>query len=195
MDENTKKKKRNPILWFLFAVVIPLIVIITLAVIIMGVAGFNVMDWTKQQASTIPILSNLVASDEEIPKQDDSRAQAIVNEKEEEITRLNETIRELEATINEQNQDIIRLENSLEDALEEEEMLEDDSADESISMVIDSFEEMKGSKAALIIENLETDTAVSILQELSNDQLATILGAMNPELAADLTQLLFSNGN
>ena len=108
MVETTKKKKRNPILWFLFAVVIPLIIIITLVVIIMGVAGFNVIDWTKQQASSMPIISNLVASDEAKPVQDDSRAQAIVNEKDEEITSLNETIRELEATINDQNQDIVR---------------------------------------------------------------------------------------
>lgn len=161
----------------------------------MGVAGFNVIDWTKQQASSMPIISNLVASDEAKPVQDDSRAQAIVNEKDEEITSLNETIRELEATINDQNQDIVRLENSLEDAQIDEELLEEDSSDESFSTIIDSFEEMKGSKAAPIIENLETDTAVSILQELSNEHRATILGAMNPEQAAELTQLLLSNEN
>ncbi|WP_339227710.1 hypothetical protein NSQ77_19360 [Oceanobacillus sp. FSL K6-2867] len=190
-----KKKKKNPILRLLFAVVIPLIIIVAIVVTIMEVAGFNVMDWTKHQASTIPVISNLVASEKAAPVQNDSHEQAIVDEKDGEITSLNETIRELEATINEQKQDIVRLENSLETALEDGESSEKNSPDDSLTSIIDSFEEMKGSKAAPIVENLETDTAVAILQELSKDHRASILSSMDPEKAAKLTQLLFSSAN
>jgi len=191
-----EKKKMNPILWFLFAIVIPVIIVLTLAVIIMGVAGFNVIDWAKEKGNAIPVISDWVTTEEEKTVQEnDERVQAIIKEKDEEITMLNENISDLEATINQLEQEILKLEEneSTSETVTATENLEENQEDESVKMVTKSYEEMDSEQAALILESLDTDTALTIIRELSNEVRGGILEAMEPESAAQMTQLLLEN--
>ncbi|WP_249869783.1 MotE family protein [Oceanobacillus saliphilus] len=199
MKENTKdqSKKMNPILWFLFAIVIPLIIVVILAVIIMGVAGFNVMDWAKDKGNTIPIISDMVTTDDEkAAERDEQQVKAALDSKDNEIIELNRNISDLEATIQLLEQEILKLENSQQTAEDvEDTSTEENSEDERIDIVIRSYEEMKSKQAALILQNMENDTAVLILQGVSNEVRGDILEAMAPENAAEFTQLLLTEEN
>src|SRR5690625_5512256 len=62
---NLNKKSVNPFLWFIFAIVIPVIIIISLTVLVLAIAGFDVSGWTKDKASNIPIVSSFITTEEE----------------------------------------------------------------------------------------------------------------------------------
>ncbi|GAB3793966.1 MotE family protein [Virgibacillus kimchii] len=184
-----RKKKMNPVLWLLFAVIIPAIVVIGILLVILNVAGVNVSGWAKGQAGNIPVLSTLVGGNEESAYDEESGyLEERIAEKDAEIESLNKEIRELETTIERLNQDIVKLENRNEEtAVEAIELEEENDTALSIS---GSFKDMDSEQAALILQNMESDTALYILEAVSNKVRGEILEAMDPETAADLTQLL-----
>src|SRR5699024_11702267 len=55
----------NPFLWFLIAIIIPILFALILAYIIFSMAGVNVSSWVKDKASTIPVVSSMIITDEE----------------------------------------------------------------------------------------------------------------------------------
>ncbi|MFC4023149.1 MotE family protein [Oceanobacillus longus] len=197
VDKTTDdKKKMNPFLWFIFAIVFPLIIIITLVIVVMGVAGINVIDWAKEKGNTIPIISDVVTTDEEKGIElEEQQAQAVNEDKDNEILELNQHITDLEATINLLEQEILKLENnqSVAGVEEEEESIEEGTGEQGVDAVISSYEEMKSKQAASILQNMETEPALLILQEVSDEARGDILEAMDPETAAEFTQLLISN--
>ncbi|WP_067729385.1 MotE family protein [Oceanobacillus damuensis] len=198
MEENIKvqKKKKNPVRLFLFAIVIPLVIIAVLAVVVMGVFGFDVIDWAKEKGDNIPVVSELVTTEEEKAEaMDEQQVQAALDSKDNEIIQLNRTITDLEATINSMEQEILKLENNLQSAEAEEEPTEENTEKQGVGIVTDSYEEMKSKQAALILQNMEMETAVLILQEISYEARGDILEAMDPENAATFTQLLIADEN
>ena len=198
-DKNSEKqKKMNPFLWFLFAIVFPLVIIITLAIVVMGVAGVNVIDWAKEKGNQIPVVSDIVTTDvEKETERNEQQAQANSQDKDNEIIELNRTIGDLEETVNLLEQEIVKLENSQTENIGtvEEGQTEQDSEEQGIDIVSSSYEEMKSDQAAAILQNLESDTAILILQEVSDEARGDILEAMDPEIAAEFTQALISNEN
>lgn len=189
----TNNKKMNPILWFLFAIVIPAIVAIVLIVVILSIAGVNVKDWAKQTGANIPIVSSFIETEEAQNIEElEERLDHITKKKDTEIEDLNQTIENLESIIERLEQDKIKLENKYEGETNLEESADpDESKDEkSLKTVSSSFRKMNNKQAALIFEKLEKDVAISILEELSNDVRGNILEAMEPELAAELTERL-----
>src|SRR5690625_7456676 len=62
---NLNKKSVNPLLWLIFAIVIPIIIIISLTVLVLAIAGLDVSGWTKDKASKIPIVSSFITTEEE----------------------------------------------------------------------------------------------------------------------------------
>jgi flagellar motility protein MotE (MotC chaperone) len=187
-----EQKKMNPLLWFLFAVIIPVMVAISILLIILNVAGVDVSGWTKDKVSSVPVLSSFVSEDEESNVGEDTdQIQARVAEKDEEIEQLNEEIRGLETTIERLNQDIIKLENRNEQNTEQSN--ENEEENEAVSSISGSFKDMDSEQAALILQNMENETALSILQAVSNKVRGQILEEMDPEIAADLTQLLIES--
>ncbi|WP_337020410.1 MotE family protein [Oceanobacillus massiliensis] len=192
-NTNNQKKKMNPFLWFLFAIVIPVIILIALAVIVLGVAGFNVIDWAKEKGNDIPVVSEMVTTDEESSvEQEEQQVQAAMDDKNQEIEVLNQTIRDLEANVDQLEQENVKLENKQETTTEE--AAEEDTAEQGIEIVVGPYEEMKSDRAAQIIQNLDSDMAVRILKEISTEARGEILEAMEPESAAEFTQLLISDG-
>lgn len=186
-----EKKKINPIIWFLFAVVIPGAVTLTLVVIILAVAGVDVVGWAKEKGSDIPVLSNVITTDEDKNEQRaEERMQESITSKDEEIAALNQQVTDLESTVDEMEREIITFENE-EDSDNAEEESEDDGTpvNESIAAIASSFSDMDHERAAQILQSMEQDLAVSILEDLSNDARGEIFEAMEADYAATLTQM------
>lgn len=182
--------KTNPFIWFLFAIVVPLIVAVIITVIILLVAGVNVGDWVKKTGSKIPVVSTVIKTDEEknLEKQNAEATQTI-NKQNEEIAQLTDEIESLQTINEELEQEIVKLEKANENNTSKE----PDEETETVNMVKQastSFKDMDPEKAAPIFQSLEKSSAVSILKELSNDVRGEILAEMDPELAAELTELL-----
>lgn len=188
--EKNNKKKSNPIVWFLFAVIIPLVVIIGLIVVILSFTNFSTMDWVKEKGKDIPVISSFIPSEEEKnDKQAMERAEETIAKQKDEITDLHEQITNLESIIDELEQDIIKLENKYES---EDSLLEEGTEVEerdTIKTMSASFRKMKSKQAALIFQDLEVDIALEILEQLPNDTRGGILEAMEPKKAAQLTEM------
>ncbi|MEC5422691.1 hypothetical protein QGM71_04175 [Virgibacillus sp. C22-A2] len=189
-----EKKKTNPFLWFLFAIVIPGVIAITLAVIIFTLAGVDIGDWVKKKGSDIPVISSIIsAPEEESVQRDDERVQNTIDNKDEEIQELNQEVSDMKATIEALELEIVKLErNATEIDDNQDENLQGSDKVKSISS---SFKDMDNEQAALIIQNLDNDTALAILSELSNKVRGEILEAMNTEAAAELTRLFINSDN
>ncbi|MFD1037985.1 MotE family protein [Virgibacillus byunsanensis] len=184
-----EKNKMNPLLWFFFAIVIPIIVVITLTIIIFSVAGVNVVDWAKNTGNNIPVISSWITTDEEEETiRIEEKMESTIANKDNEIEQLNQEVRALEAATEQLEQEIIKLENN--QSSEETDNNDDtELVDSPVTTVSKSFKDMDSEQAALIFQSLEKELAVSILKELSNDVRGEIFEEMDPELAAELTQL------
>lgn len=195
--ENTKKsKKLNPILLFLFAVVIPLFAVLTLTVIILALAGVNVSDWAAEKASNIPIVSNVVKTkDEKIVADRLKSSTETVEKQKKELSKLTEEVTslklardELESLLQKQNAKMEQLENREDPPdkeLDEAEEVDDDTA-------IASFRKMEPTNAAAIMEKTSDESAAIILGQLSGKVRGAILAEMDPEKAATLTELMLN---
>jgi flagellar motility protein MotE (MotC chaperone) len=192
--EQQGKKKINPVLWFLFAIIIPLIIVLVILAVIMSLAGVNVMDWTKEKASSIPVVSNLVSSPEETDMlQETEQLQAELQARNETIDELEVYAADLEATIAELEQELSRQEEITQRYESGEEPVgeaEEDVPDESLRSMALTFEEMRPANAAQILGNMEETEIIQILQELPNDARGSILQEMDPELAGNLSAQL-----
>ncbi|MFB4167495.1 MotE family protein [Virgibacillus sp. JSM 102003] len=196
-DNIKQQNKTNPFLWFFFAIVIPLIVAVTLAVIIFTVAGVDVVGWAKTTGNSIPVVSTMITTDKEKNEQrEDQKTKDIIASKDEKIEQLNQKVSNLESTIGQLEQEIVKLENSNSNEKSSESETSDDEAEsgnKSIKAISSSFNEMDSEQAALIIENMEQDLAVGILKQIPNDVRGGIFENMDPDLAAELTQLFVTN--
>lgn len=200
MVKQTKeeKKKMKPILGLSFIIVIPIIVAVTLAIIIFAAAGVNVTDWAKEKGSTTPVISSFITTpEEEDIQREEERMQVAMERKDTEIEELNQTVEDQESTIEQMEQEIVKLENNKDDSngTNKQELAEDEEEMDTVKTVSNSFKGMDKEQAALIIASLEVETAISILQEVSNDVRGEIMEEMEPEAAASLTQLLIDSDN
>lgn len=198
-DNKKQQNKTNPILWFFFAIVIPFIVAITLTVIIFTVAGVDVVGWAKSTGNSIPVVSSMITTDKDKNEQrEEQKTKDIIASKDEKISQLNQKVSNLESTVGQLEQEIVKLENSNSDEKKSESETSDaeaesESGNDSIKAISSSFNEMDSEQAALIIENMEQDLAVGILKQIPNDIRGGIFEKMEPDLAAELTQLFVTN--
>src|SRR5690625_2557168 len=167
MAKNKKEKtiKRNPFIWFLFAIVIPIIITILLTTIILFVADVDVMGWAKKQGSKIPVVSTFIKSDEELDLESKLiKANEKIENQEEQLINSENEIESLEAIINDLETEISKLkkaaQNESESSEEEEEINEYKDA-------ASSFRKMDRKSAAEILKNLYLQTAAKILSYLS----------------------------
>lgn len=193
--KQTEKKKMNPILWFLFAIVIPVSIVLVIIFVILSLAGFNVLDWTREKGSELPVVSNFVSSPEEVAIEEE------ISRLEEELEMKDEEIEQLEFTIDELEDEIVHLEqeiSSQEEIIANFEAGETDEEDgeetdnDSLSEMAKTFEEMKAKGAAQILENMTEEEVVIIMRELPNDVRGDILEAMDAEIAASIAAQLMN---
>ncbi|GIO26153.1 MotE family protein [Ornithinibacillus bavariensis] len=187
-----EKEKMNPFLWFLFAIVIPVIIAITLTVVVFAVAGVDVVSWAKNTGNNIPVLSSLITTDDEArEKAQQESIESRLDAKDAEIEKVSQEKKELEGTVEQLKQQITKLERDL-DAARQKPGQEDDK--KTVKQISKSFTNMKGKQAALILEQLEPGTAYVILSEMSTDDRGSIMENMSPQVAAEITKF-FINAN
>lgn len=190
-NNKREKKKMNPFVWVVFAIILPLF--ITSVIVLLALSFFNVdvFGWAKEKGSTVPVVSSFIKTDEEEELTKElEQAEKIIENQQEEIEELQQELESLESINSRQEQDIAKLEKSL-----EEEDLSDDPDGESpreksVKQTAASFRKMDHEKAADIIQNLEQEAALSILQQLSNDVRGNILEQMESKKAAEFTEQL-----
>ncbi|WP_226665694.1 MotE family protein [Metabacillus litoralis] len=184
--------------WFFFVVFIPIVFTITLVVVILSVAGFDVLGKTKTALQKVPVVENLFKEEKQVEPSDTDKQSAL---KEEENKELEKTIEEQttmisalekDVTIKEKeiqklNQDI----NSLEKQLEDITTSQSENKTKDIGKLYDN---MTSKKAAEIIPNLSQEDAMLILTSLDDKQVADILAKMPVEDAVKFTNLLATNG-
>ncbi|CDO02232.1 hypothetical protein BN988_00689 [Oceanobacillus picturae] len=196
-DLKIEKKKMNPFLWFLFAIVIPLLIAVVIAVIAFSMAGVNVMEWVKEKGSNIPVVSSLIESPEgESVEQTPDHASEQLAAKNEQIEQLNQQVQDMETTIDRLEEEAVILENrNKQNEATAEVEADSESENSSISTIASSFKDMDSEQAALIMQDLDNQTAVSILEEVSNKVRGAILAEMEPAKAAELTKIFIDAGN
>lgn len=194
MDKPSNKQKRrtNPILWFIFAVIIPLLIAITITVFILVFMGVDVKGWIQDTGSKIPGVSSFIKAEEEISlEKENQKAKEVIEEQEAEMEILNKDILALKEIIEGLEQEVVKVKNTQkneEQKAEDVENLDENESgmDESLKAVAASFRKMDTKQAALIFADFDTPTAISILKQLSNDVRGGILEAMEPKKAAEL---------
>ena len=198
MQMETKKQEYSKLQWFFFVIFIPVVFTLTLVLIILSVAGFDVLGKAKSTITSIPVVENLVNKEEE--KTDESAIAVKEQETQEENKKLEKTIEEqatmisaLESDVGAKEKEVQKLTqeiSSLEKQIEEIAKAEEESQSRDIGKLYDN---MSSKKAAEIIPNLTQDDALLILSSLDDKQVADILSKMSVEDAVKFTNLLSSN--
>lgn len=192
MAKKNENKRMNPIIWFLFTIVIPISVVAALILVILNIAGFDTFNWLKEKGSNVPVISSMIENSEEKQVEHtsiESELQKVIDEKNQEIEQLNEKIESQEAIIRDLESEILKLEKNQELNVSEE--VKQDQMIDKLKITAKSYEEMDPEKAAIILQNInDRNTTVSILEKLSNDSRGEILQEMDPEIAADITERL-----
>lgn len=197
MAKRDKSRKVNPFLWFLFAVIIPVAVVVSLVFVILNIAGFDAFNWLKEKGSNVPIVSNMISTDDAEQQQStEMHLQQVIEEKDEKIEELTQSMNDQEVKIQELEREITQLEKSELDNkdLEETMELEEEDTNKKVKTVAKSYEKMAPEKAAEILENMSDQSSlVLILKEISNDSRGEILQEMDPKKAAEVTKDLMEN--
>lgn len=198
---DTEKKKMNPILWFLFAIVIPISITIALVTIILMVAGVDVTGWLKDKGKDIPVVSSFVDTEEEDNTAvAEKHMKSKLDKKNAEIDELKKELQDKEAMLEKLEQDIVKLKNKQKSAEKAEKgnktnEEEKDAQGNTIKSMAKSFNRMDEEQAAKILQSLKRETALAIIKELKDDTRASVLEAMDPDTAAQLTQQFIDTEN
>src|SRR5690625_4988926 len=109
-DMSNKQKKTNPVLWFLFAIVLPIIIAFILTLINLTDEGADVSSRPKQTVSKIPVISSIITTEEEKGyKIEIEKAERKISDQQ--IETLTNEINNLESIIEQLKQDIVKIEN------------------------------------------------------------------------------------
>lgn len=185
---HTQKNKSNKFPKIFFAIFLPFIFLLTLALIVLTLLGFNVFEEVEKYASKIPGISQVTSSDEQESTEDEeARLQAIIANKDAELEDLQGEVDQKQSVISELEQEVIQLETELQDVVDGN---ENESTDEKSKELARSFEGMDAEEAASIVENMEQSIAVQIMAHVASEERGEILGKMDPKLAADISVLL-----
>ena len=103
-----------------------------------------------------------------------------------EIEIQEKTLKLLEKQIERRLTALLELENSLEEKLQKIRTIET----QRFNLLVKAYAEMRPSKAAGLLINMDSEMAVKILSAMRSDQVARILAAMPPEKAASLAEAL-----
>lgn len=199
------KTKMNPVLWFFFAIVIPLAVALTITVVVLAIAGVDVAGWTKDKASNIPGVSSLIDKESKTNGGKEATSEQIndrLKAKDEQIDKLKEQIDELEGTVDSLEQDIAKQKNKEKSNINAGKQADTQgntagatgteqkgtAQNDPVKKMASSFKKMDPAQAALIVQDLSNDMAIDLMNELSTQTRGQVLQEMEPKKAADLTE-------
>ncbi|MBO1510410.1 MotE family protein [Metabacillus bambusae] len=197
MENN--KQEYGKFQWFFFVILIPTIFTATLVLVILSVAGFDVLGKTKTLLAEVPVVEKLFKDDKQ---ETTTNAEADLKEaiqQKDEKEKLEKTIEEQSSIIGALENDVTIKEkeiqnlnqeiNSLESQIEEINNAKSENKSKDITKLYDN---MTSKKAAEIIPNLNEADAMLILTSLDDKQVADILTKMTVDDAVKYTNLLAS---
>lgn len=189
------EEKVGKLKWFLFVIVIPLLFTITLALVIATVAGFNVFGAVQKYGSNIPFLSEWMngkqQSAEQVLQKTMLEQKAMIEEKTQQVKKLEKEIKNKQSEIDALKQEIKRLNAELSAKQKQETTSTSPSETKpTIQDIAKMYETMSPKNAAAIIPKMSDQEAVRILSTLGRDTAAAILEKMTPADAAKYTALL-----
>lgn len=197
MEKTKEKKKLNPILWFLFAIVFPLIIVLTLTIFILSLANISVLDWVAEKGSNVPVISSVVKTkDEKLTEEKLAESKTKVTEQKEQLSSLTAEVTSLKLSNEELTALLVREKEKFEKLSEEVSVppqVVEEAEVETGEVAVASFRKMEPASAAKIMEDLDRQSAATILAALSGKVRGVILAEMNPTIAADLTEIILDN--
>ncbi|KKB38974.1 MotE family protein [Bacillus thermotolerans] len=174
--------------WIIFMIVIPLLFALLVTLIVMTVAGINVLEKAKE----LPIISQIMDEESADNEKENNERVALLKE---EAKQKDVKIQELEKELGQSKKEVEelltekdRLELEIQKMKEQEKEKEEKKAQDR--SIISTYESMSPKNVANILVNLTDDEAIEILSEMSTDQQADILEKLPPETAAEYTGLL-----
>lgn len=188
-EQIKKTEKKTGIFQWFFVIIIPLIFAGIITFIVFSLMGIDVIDKSKEFINQIPVVGQYVTTEEEAElERKEQRFVEQLNTKDEEINSLESQLVDYQLEIDQLNQEIVKLTKQLE--ILDEETQEDDPVDENLEKLTKTYQEMRPQSAAVIMASLDENVAIMILQELNDEQRGSILSEMNPETAAQLTEMI-----
>ncbi|MBW7650282.1 MotE family protein [Anoxybacillus sp. ST4] len=191
-DEETKKTSK--LQWFLFVVFIPLLFTISVALLILTFSGINVFEQGKKYAGQLPFISQWVegteANEKKKLQEQLVELKATIVEKEKQLKKANDVLKEKEAEIDALQQEIARLQAEKEQVQEPTTTPPAEQTNTPRVDVVKMYETMSPRKAAEIIPQMSDQEAVNLLSKLKTDKVAAILEKMDAQNAAKYTSLL-----
>ncbi|WP_338786616.1 MotE family protein [Metabacillus sp. FJAT-53654] len=194
-----KKQEYGKFQWFFFVILIPTIFTATLVLVILSVAGFDVLGKTKTLLAGVPVVEKLFNDDKQETTTDAEVAVKEATQQKDEKEKLEKTIQEQSSIIGALENDVTIKEkeiqnlnqeiNSLESQIEDINNAKSENKSKDIAKLYDS---MTSKKAAEIIPNLNEADAMLILTSLDDKQVADILTKMTVDDAVKYTNLLAS---
>ncbi|WP_143415844.1 magnesium transporter MgtE [Geobacillus sp. E263] len=198
-QEMEREEKESKLQWFLFIIVIPSLFAAALALVIMTIAGVNVLDTVKTFSKNIPIISQLV----DVHKIQ-RKLETMIEKQNEVIEQQKKQINELENELSAKQQEVDRLKKEKEHLEEQlslmeankEELPEDKTAtmnttnNTTMEDIASMYETMSEKNAAMILTKMPESDVLTILSSLDSDKAAAILEKMPPDDAAKYTSML-----
>lgn len=187
-----KEGKKNLFTWIVFAVLLPLLITVVIAIFILNLAGVDVGGWSKDKLANVPGIASIIKTDDykeletKLTDAEERNAsqQETISDLENEVASLEDIVEDLEVDLKKANK---RQENEQKDG---EEAPEDDDADAEVKKAAASFRKMDAEKAAGIVEKLDEATAIQVLTVLPGEVKGNILAEMDAKAAADLMEAM-----
>lgn len=200
MQIETNEKEYSAFQYFIFVFLIPILFTVTIAVIILNVAGVNVSKEARKIASHIPIIESYVKSESPLSEQEQMKNNLTklteTNKKvEEELNKLKSQTKEKDQHINSLRIEAEKLRQQIKD-LEERNTATIDSEEEKKALskkLFTSYEQMSEKQAAQILSTVSEDEAFYILSNLKNEAVTEILANMDVKKAAKFTSMMTAN--
>ncbi|REK55043.1 MAG: magnesium transporter MgtE [Geobacillus sp.] len=195
-QEMEREEKGSKLQWFLFIIVIPTLFATALALVIMEIAGINVLDTVKKHSKDIPIVSQYI--DVQKAKSEwEKEAEKAIEQKNKVIAKQQKEIKKLENELATKQQEINDLTTEV-NSLREELSAAETTAGEANAQaqtptmkdVARMYETMSEKNAAMILAKMPESEALAILSLLDSDKAAAILEKMPPDNAAKYTSML-----
>ncbi|OMP68603.1 MotE family protein [Domibacillus epiphyticus] len=196
--EIEEKKGHSTFQWIVFVFFIPLLFALTVALIVMTIAGVNVFEKTKEVAANVPYVSEWVGAEKEKDGKSDSEKvselQADIKNKEAKINSLEDKLsssdKEIEELLTEQDRLNAELKQLQQQQTAETAKGEGAVEETGTNDVIKTYETMNAKNISSIIVNMTDAEAVGILEQLSIEKQADVLAKLPAETAAEYTKLL-----
>lgn len=170
----------------ILVVVIPLLFILTFAVLFLKLAGFNIQDEFSQLSSHLPFVSHSTKTTKSAGVEKQNLNQTIAN-LQDEIKKANQDLQAKDQKIQSLNGEIKDMQASAKD---QQKASADSAAKAKSETIAQVYQSMDPAKAAAILSKMKDSEAAGYLNMMNNQTKAKILEQMPADVAAKITPLL-----